>query len=127
MAWLLAVCRLETRSPVMLNSEVMELLKEKGALGTDRFSTAATVEKQAAEYLLDLHCITKHDRARSLALKADLQAKQLPSSEVFQIINLKPRSLVEVHLIVENMDERFGEDTEKLAEEILALVACHFP
>jgi hypothetical protein len=111
----------------MLNSEVMELLKEKGALSTDCFSTAATVEKQAAEYLSDVHCITKHDRTKSLALKAELEAKQLPSSEVFQIINLKPRSLVEVHLIIENMDERFGDSTDSLAEEILALVEYHFP
>lgn len=120
-------CSIDKRSPVLLNSEAMEILVKRGALSTDRFSTAAPVEKQAAEYLAQLCNVTAHDRAQSLALRGALEALRLASSEVFQLVNLKPRSLVEVYLVVEDLDERFGEEAEALADKVLALMEQHFP
>ena len=120
-------CSLDKRSPVLLNSEVMDILVDRGALSTDRFSTAAPVEKQAAEYLAQMCNVTKHDRAKSLALRADLEALQLASSEVYQLLNLKPRTLVEVYLIVEDLDERHGDEAEALADKVLVLLEKHFP
>ena len=48
----------------------------------------------------------------------------LSRTELVQIMNLAPTSLVEVHLVVDNADERLGE--ERMAQ-LLEVVAAHSP
>ena len=52
------------------------------------------------------------------SLQRRQQVAQLTNSELLQLINLRPLTLVEVHRIVEECEERMGE------QEVLALLDC---
>lgn len=112
---------------MLLNSEVLQVLRERGALATDPFATTAPVEKQAGEYLASVCGTGAHDSAAHAGLKRALGGLQLASAEVFQVLNAKPRSAVEVFLLVDGMEARFGAGADALAERVLALVREHFP
>jgi hypothetical protein len=112
---------------VLLNSEVKQVLEDRGAFSTDRFSSATPIEKQAGEFLSSV-CGTKpYARDKYVALKEALGKFGLASSEVFQLMNWKSRAPVEVFLMVDDMEERFGMEAETIADEILALIEAHFP
>ena len=112
---------------MLLNSEVLAVLQERGAFNTDRFSSAHAVEKQAGEYLVATCGTQAHDKDKYAAAKAALAELQLPSAEVFQILNAKPRTPVEVFLVVDSLDDRYGEEADDFVEKVLALVEAHFP
>lgn len=112
---------------MLLNSEVVQLLQDRGAFNTDRFSAAAPIEKQAAEFLKSICGTAPHDSKQCQALRAKLNKYALASSEVFQLINLRPSTAVEVFLIVEDMEERFGDEAEQFADDIIVLISSHAP
>jgi DNA-directed RNA polymerase subunit F len=119
-------CRLAAKGPPLLNSEVQEVLSERGAYGTDRFSRALPVEKHAAEYLTSVCKTVGKNDATILKCKAALAPFSLTSAEVFQILNLQPRTMVEVYLIVEELDSRYGDQADDTIEKILHVVQEHF-
>ena len=112
---------------MLLNSELLQVLRERGALATDHFSAAAPVEKQAGEYLGAAGAAPVHNREAYHGLQSALIDMQLASAEVFQIMNTKPRSAVEVFLIVDSLDDRFGDGADTFVGQVLALVSQYFP
>lgn len=104
-----------------------EVLKDRGGLNKDRFSRALPVEKHAAEYINRACNVSGNDDRANVKCKASLSELPLGSAEVFQILNLRPRTLVEVYLIVEDLDERLGDGAESTIEKILSLVDTHYP
>ena len=120
-------CRVSARSPPLLNSEVQQVLRERGAFNQDKFSRALPVEKQAAEYLSVVCHTGKNEDEVNVKCKAELEKFELTSAEVFQILNIKPRSVVEVYLIVEEMDTRFAEEADETAEKLVEIVNTHYP
>ena len=120
-------CRLQTQSPVLLNSEVHAVLLSRSAFGSDRFSSAVPVEKQAGEYLAKTCGVAGHDHNACEQLKQALVPHGLASAEVFQLINTTPREAVEVYLVVDSLEERFGEKADETVENIIALVEVYFP
>lgn len=121
------MCSLDSKSTVLLNTEVFEVLKERGGCSTDRYSRALPVEKQAAEYLSTVLALSRNVDEANVKCKAELSALQLGSAEVFQILNLRPRTMVEVYLIVEDLDNRLGDEADACAEKILDIVEAHYP
>jgi hypothetical protein len=59
-----------------------------------------------------------------LLLLASLQPLGLTRAEVLQVVNLSPCSEVEVHLIVEECEERLSEEQ---VTQLLQIVAQHLP
>eukprot|EP00892_Ulva_mutabilis_P002203 jgi/Ulvmu1/11984/UM082_0063.1 len=118
---------LDKKSTVLLNSEVYEVLKDRGGLNKDRFSRALPVEKHAAEYLNQVCSVFGHDDDANVGCKEALSKLPLGSSEVFQILNLRPRTVVEVFLIVEDLEERLGDDADSTVDKIVSLVQTHYP
>lgn len=125
--WFHSYCSLDAKSTVLLNSEVYELLKDRGGLNKDRFSRALPVEKHAVEYISQMCSIAGNDDDANVRCKAELSKLQLGSAEVFQILNLRPRSVVEVYLIIEDLEDRLGDEAESTLDKILALIEKHYP
>lgn len=63
----------------------------------------------------------------NLKCKASLTKFALTSAEIFQVLNMHPRDVVEVYLIVEDMDARYGEEADETAEKIVEIVNQYFP
>lgn len=103
------------------------MLKDRGGCSTDRYSRALPVEKQAAEYLSTVLALSGNLDDANVKCKSELSVLQLGSAEVFQILNLRPRTMVEVYLIVEDLDNRLGEEADACAEKILAIIEAHYP
>lgn len=118
--------RLQERSPPLLNSEVQQVLRDRGAFNQDKFSRALPVEKHAAEYLSTVCKTGKNVDEVNLKCKAALAKLALTSAEVFQVLNMQPRDAVEVYLIVEEMDLRYGEEADETAEKIVAIVNQYY-
>jgi hypothetical protein len=112
---------------VLLDSEVLDVLEARGALRSDRFSVASTVEKQAAAYLAQGCDAARQPIEAYLAFKQAVSGLQLASAELHQLMNLKPRTAVVIHLIVESLEDRFDERADEVVAQIIAAVNQHFP
>ncbi|KAJ2875420.1 hypothetical protein FB639_003998 [Coemansia asiatica] len=78
-----------------------------------------TLKFEALQYLNDTPCTTQTAEQIS-ELKKTLAEYELTKAEILQIINLRPKTPVELHFIIEECDERFGmEDLEQLAEIVV--------
>ncbi|KAJ2077259.1 hypothetical protein H4R24_005233 [Coemansia sp. RSA 988] len=78
-----------------------------------------TLVFEALEYLSNTPC-SSQSVEQITALKQQLDNLELTKAEVMQIINHRPKSLVELHLIIEECDERFSvEELEHIVETIL--------
>lgn len=106
---------------------MQQVLRERGAFNQDKFSRALPVEKHAAEYLSSLCQTAKNEDDVNLKCKAALAKLALTSAESFQVLNIKPRSVVEVYLIVEEMDTRYGEEADETAEKLVEIVNQFYP
>ncbi|KAJ2794289.1 hypothetical protein H4R21_005559 [Coemansia helicoidea] len=77
-----------------------------------------TLVFEALEFLGGTAC-SSQSADQIAALKSQLAGLELTKAELLQITNLRPKSLVELHLIIEECDERFSvEELEQLLELI---------
>lgn len=104
-----------------------EVLQDRGGFRKDRYSRALPVEKQAAQYLGDVLNTSRNLDDVNVRCKGALKELRLGSAEVFQILNLRPRSMVEMYLIIEDLDDRLGDEADAFVEQILAIVKEHYP
>ncbi|KAH8916770.1 hypothetical protein BT69DRAFT_1339822 [Atractiella rhizophila] len=83
----------------------------------------ASVEHATISYLSNPSLPTTRQSPRLIAsLLRQLEAYALTKAEKLQIVNLMPRELVDLHVIVEELDSRFGPDQ---IASLLALVSSH--
>ncbi|KAJ2576694.1 RNA-binding RNA processing protein rpp1 [Coemansia sp. RSA 1836] len=79
-----------------------------------------TLKFEALHYLNGTACATQ-SAEQIAALKKGLAECDLTKAEVLQIINLRPKRVVELHLIIEECEERFEmEDLEYILDEVKA-------
>ncbi|KAJ1824857.1 hypothetical protein GGH91_000673 [Coemansia sp. RSA 2671] len=83
----------------------------------------STLKFEALQYLNGTACSTQ-SAAQIAALKSGLAGYDLTKAEVLQIINLRPKKPVELFLIIEECEERFG-DAE--IEEIMRVILTALP
>ncbi|RUP45639.1 HRDC-like protein [Jimgerdemannia flammicorona] len=118
---------LQPRAAMLSNYEVLNLLREQAdeqkqylAINpTMHFpENLATVQFEVTGYLEKGPCSTQTPEQIEAFLTA-LDHWKLTKAEKLQILNLRTKSMVELHLIIEECEERF---TEEQLEELLQIV-----
>ncbi|KAF8931994.1 hypothetical protein BGZ47_011587 [Haplosporangium gracile] len=122
---------LQTNSAMLSNYEVMALLADQKAqrianevAGTREVAeNLRTVEFEVQKYLATSPCSTQSgDQIREL--KKAFKDYELMKVELLQILNLRPKSAVELLLVIEEFEERFTlEDCDKM----LSIIAKALP
>ncbi|ORZ22782.1 HRDC-like protein [Lobosporangium transversale] len=114
-------------SAMLSNYEVLTLLNDQKAqrqanevAGTREVAeNLRTVEFEVQKYLSASPCTTQSPE-QIVALKKALSAYELMKVELLQILNLRPKSPVELLLVIEEFEERFTmEDCEAMLRIIL--------
>ncbi|EUC63409.1 RNA polymerase Rpb4 [Rhizoctonia solani AG-3 Rhs1AP] len=83
-----------------------------------------TIEVELISHLKDMYPLMQRQNETAIRnLTRSLSKFTLTKSEKLQIVNLAPRQLVELYVIVENLEERFSDDE---LTEILQLVEQSF-
>lgn len=114
------------KSAMLSNYEVFSLLNElqKGHGKQQKMHTnLATVSYEIVQYLENTACAKQSPDVIANFVKA-LDPYKLTKAEKLQFLNLRPKSAVEIQLIVEESEERL---TEAQIYELLDLVAQHLP
>ncbi|KAJ9056891.1 hypothetical protein DSO57_1027985 [Entomophthora muscae] len=116
------------RAALLSNYEVYNYIKQgvqsrKGRNKPSDTPNLATVELELKMYLESTPCNTQSEDQVKQTLTSLLDYS-LTKFEKLQLLNLRPRSLVELHVLLEECEERFEED--KLIE-ILKLLRETLP
>ncbi|XP_054720611.1 LOW QUALITY PROTEIN: DNA-directed RNA polymerase III subunit RPC9-like [Uloborus diversus] len=82
-----------------------------------------TIVYETVKYLEEMPCATQNAESVQTFLTA-ISAYSLTKGEKLQLLNLRPTSLVEVQLLIEESEERFTEDQ---MNEILAVISDTLP
>ncbi|KAF9128782.1 hypothetical protein BGW39_004774 [Mortierella sp. 14UC] len=122
---------LQTNSAMLSNYEVMALLADQKAqrianevAGTREVAeNLRTVEFEVQKYLAASPCSTQ-SADQIVALKKAFGTYELMKVELLQILNLRPKSAVELLLVIEEFEERFTLDD---CEEMLRIIATALP
>lgn len=110
---------IELNAGLLSNHEVAQVLQERGADPSAGLNTRAKAsEKTVYEYLVSQAGGIKA-RQELQALIDELKPFGLTRAELVQVLNLAPASAVEVHLIVEDCEERLD---EARVEALIAVV-----
>ncbi|GLJ33104.1 hypothetical protein SUGI_0666250 [Cryptomeria japonica] len=122
---MLYLCRLDANAGLLSNFEVMDLLRSRGAtqdpLGS--FGSATRSECQVFDYLVQSPAGTlTREIVREFLLKAEKFS--LTKAERVQVLNLRPSTAVEVHMIIEDCEERMSSST---VDEFLEMVKSSLP
>ncbi|KAF9950680.1 hypothetical protein BGZ72_007690 [Mortierella alpina] len=118
---------LKADAAMLSNYEVMTLLNDQKAqrqanevAGTrEAAENLRTVEFEVQKYLSNTPCSTQSPE-QIAALKKALAKYELMKVEVLQILNLRPKSPVELLLLIEEFEERFRLED---CEDILRIIA----
>ncbi|KAJ2160573.1 hypothetical protein GGF46_002169 [Coemansia sp. RSA 552] len=121
----------DRQAALITNYEVLLVLREeeerhKDVKASRHFKypeNVNTLKFEALKYLGSTPCTTQSGE-QIAQLKAGLAGHGLTKAEVLQIINLRPRKLVELHPIIEECDERFEEAG---LEDLLGLILEALP
>lgn len=110
-------------SAMLCNYEVYSLLMESEKK-TNQPSNVATISYETTRYLKDTPCSSQSPEAIKNLMEA-VEPLKLTKAEKLQLLNLRPCSLVELQLIVEELDERLK--TEEEIEEFLTVLKENLP
>ncbi|KAF9909881.1 hypothetical protein EC991_007871 [Linnemannia zychae] len=122
---------LQTNSAMLSNYEVMALLADQKAqrianevAGTREVAeNLRTVEFEVQKYLAASPCSTQ-SAEQIAALKKAFGTYELMKVELLQILNLRPKSAVELLLVIEEFEERFSLND---CDEMLRIIATALP
>lgn len=116
---------LQRTGGLLSNHEVAQVLKDRGADPQAGLNTRATASEKTVYSVLIKQCGgLVRARAELLKLMDELKPFGLTRAEVLQVINLAPCSAVEVHLIVDECEERLSEEQ---VTQLLEVVSRHLP
>eukprot|EP00794_Sanderia_malayensis_P006985 gene6985-7770_t len=113
---------LDENSAMLSNYEVLSLLKDFKA-GKNQPSSVATISYEAVKYLEQMPCKQQSPEVIDKFMK-EMISYDFTKAEKLQLLNLRPASVVELQLILEEVDERLKseEEIEKLLELIQSLL-----
>uniref|UniRef100_A0A061RUZ3 DNA-directed RNA polymerase III subunit RPC9 n=1 Tax=Tetraselmis sp. GSL018 TaxID=582737 RepID=A0A061RUZ3_9CHLO len=104
------------------NSEVLQVLEERGSNSLGDQASGLPSERKVHEYLRT-HSAGNIPRDALMKFLEAVQEFKLSKTEILQIINLKPSTMVEMYLIIQDCDERLNEEAlEKLLDRTQQLL-----
>lgn len=114
-----------SNSSQLSNYEVLKHLQQlkDGRKKDKRQGQLATITYETLRYLENTPCNQQTPETITACLKA-LERFNLSKNEKLMIINLPPTTALEIQLMIEESEERL---TEEQVNEILQIVAQHFP
>ncbi|KAK5640962.1 hypothetical protein RI129_009509 [Pyrocoelia pectoralis] len=114
-----------SNSSQLSNYEVLKHLQQlkDGRKKDKRQGQLATITYETLRYLENTPCNQQTPETITTCLKA-LERFNLSKNEKLMIINLPPTTALEIQLMIEESEERL---TEEQVNEILVIVAEHFP
>ncbi|KAF8935043.1 HRDC-like protein [Dissophora ornata] len=127
---------INANSAMLSNYEVLALLSDQKAqrqanevAGTREVAeNLRTVEFEVQKYLGSSPCATQTPKQvadlKSAFAKLDKDKKQLMKVELLQILNLRPRSPVELTLVIEEFEQRFDVSS---CDTLLAMIRDALP
>ncbi len=109
---------LDDNAAMLSNYEVLSLLKELKDKG-GQASNTATISYETTKFLEQKPCKLQNPEVVRSFMRA-LIPYEFTKAEKLQLLNLRPTSVVELQLILEELDERLKseEEIEKLLEII---------
>ncbi|XP_060557248.1 DNA-directed RNA polymerase III subunit RPC9-like [Ruditapes philippinarum] len=114
------------KAAMLSNYEVLNLLNDmhKGQSKQSKLQTnLATISYEITHYLEQSACSQQSPEIIANFMKA-LESFKLTKAEKLQLLNLRPKTAVEIQLIIEESEERLTEDQ---IYELLDLVKEHLP
>ena len=105
------------------NSEVYQLL-ENEKLIEHRITNVATVAYETIKYLEKTPCKHQSNEIIVNFMKA-LEPYDFTKAEKLQLLNLRPTSIVEMQLVIEELDERLK--TEEELQKLIDLIVEKLP
>mmetsp|Transcript_71228 Transcript_71228/g.225122 ORF Transcript_71228/g.225122 Transcript_71228/m.225122 type:complete len:140 (+) Transcript_71228:91-510(+) len=121
---------LEVNSGLLTNFEVLEVVRARGAdpeqpvatsLSPVQLQTASASETKALQFLTQSP-VGGYTREGVRSFLDAIEVLQLTKAEKLQLINLRPTSAVEVHLVVEDCEERLKPEQ---VDNLIELVSEH--
>jgi DNA-directed RNA polymerase subunit F len=108
---------IEVHSEILSNHEVLSTLK---SYPSKKQTNLATIIYEATSYLESSPAVTYSDTALAEFLNKLRDNKyDLTRIEKVQLVNLKPQNETELHLIIDNIEDRF---TDEQRLELLSLI-----
>eukprot|EP01018_Ginkgo_biloba_P000677 Gb_08495 [translate_table: standard] len=115
----------EADAGLLSNFEVLNLLRSKGAtqdpLGS--FGSATKSECKVFDYLVQ-SAASNQTRESVDDFLTKTEKYSLTKAERIQVLNLRPSTVVEIHLIVEDLEERLADST---VVELLEIIKTTLP
>ncbi|KAI6172425.1 DNA-directed RNA polymerase III subunit RPC9 [Aphelenchoides besseyi] len=114
------------RCTFLTNQEVLSILQEANKTSRPQSKSLQqhkTVLYEGIKYLNSTPAVNQTEPLVKSLLKA-LTKFHLTSAELLQIVNLKPKNLVDIEMIIEECDERYNEEQ---TGEMLDLIKKHSP
>lgn len=114
------------KSAMLSNYEVLNLLNDmhRGQSRQSKMQTnLATISYEITQYLENSACAKQSPEIIANLMKA-LKPFKLTKAESIQLLNLRPKTAVEIQLIVEESEERL---TEEQIYELLDIMKEHLP
>ncbi|KAL3688598.1 hypothetical protein R1sor_014907 [Riccia sorocarpa] len=100
---------IESNAGLLSNFEVLELLRQRGAAKGPLGGSITPSEYKVYEYLVETPAGTQTKEVLQEFVK-EVKSFKLMEAERLQSVNLRPSTAVEVHLIVEDCDERLSSE-----------------
>lgn len=115
----------DPRCTLLTNREVLSVLQQTNSSSKQKHMRKHnTIVYETTKYLKSTPAVSQSEEVIK-KLMADLESMfKLTASEILQIVNLRPKSNVELSMIIEEAEERY--DDEKM-EEILQLILLSLP
>lgn len=111
-------------SKLLTNFEVHSFLNDLKANRKKNIKSLSTVTHTALKYIDTVTCAPQQTASQITKFKKAVEIYNLTKAEVLQLINLVPRSEVEVQVIIEECDERLSEHQ---VEQLLTILRVCFP
>ncbi|CAM0141319.1 hypothetical protein VKS41_003979 [Umbelopsis sp. WA50703] len=122
---------IETRAALLSNYEVLQLLNEriegqkqrrKEDSNIEYPENLRTIQFEIKTALENSPCSTQ-DESQVAAFLEEMKTWRLTKGEKLQILNLRPKTPVDLHILIEECEERYGpEELEQFLELILKLL-----
>ena len=109
---------------LLTNFEVHSFLNELKANRKTNIKSLSTVTHTALKYIDTVTCAPQQTPSQIAKFKKAVEVYNLTKAEILQLINLVPRTEVEVQVIIEECDERL---TEHQVEQLLTIIRVCFP